>query len=280
MKILIATFFGFFLFLRDATAYELPPEVINGVANDSWGSNFEPALSSRDLKNYFAKNWRNVAANIELLPTHKIDPKHNKERLIPIYSTFYESCEILEPDEYVDFIDQMLLLYEQKRVSDLFFEGFLMADFEKQDFLSVNFEHPRVAAFLKKAISLVPPEDESLRSCLEDMANGTLADDYMVNRSDDGAKPQTLPGIKLKRPWDSLIRKYERATGKKLPPAPDFPEDAERPSKRAGHKGESGFDDVESSATNHSSGLIYWIGLPFLALLGVFVWLKKSKRNG
>lgn len=220
-----------------AQGYEIPPQVVNAVANDSWGTHFEPAISRMELKGYFTENWREIATNIEALPSSRFDPKYNKDRVLSTISTFYEDCGSLTPMEYLDFLDQMLILYEDERISHLAFKLLLLAENEKEDFLSVNYEHPRVAEILKKAIQLVPAEDESLRSCLEDMASGKLADNYKTNKEDDAPLPQTLPGIKLKRPWGSLIRKYERVTGKKLPPDPDFPdEDGVRPERRPEQK--------------------------------------------
>lgn len=57
-----------------AQGYEIPPQVVNAVANDSWGTHFEPAISRMELKGYFTENWREIATNIEALPSSRFDP--------------------------------------------------------------------------------------------------------------------------------------------------------------------------------------------------------------
>jgi hypothetical protein len=258
-----------------AHGFELPPQMVNAMANDSWGTQFEPAYTKEEMNAYLLNNWRDIAADVESLPVTKFYPKYNVKQALGSFTIFFRACEELEPLEYLDFLDQMLIAYEKKQISDLAFQDLIFAETKKQDFLSVNYKYPRVATFLRKAVALIPEEDESLRSCLEDMANGTLADDYMVNRSDDGPKPQTLPGIKLKRPWDSLIRKYEKATGKKLPPDPDFPdEDVDRPNRRPDLINSDGDKYAGVFATDSAARIIYWIGLPLVTLFGFLVWLK------
>ena len=71
-------------------------------------------------------------------------------------------------------------------------------------------------AIFAKARPLIPSSEEAKLSWLDEAAAGDLADNYLTNKSDDAPLPETLPGIKLKRPWASLIKKYEMMTGKKV----------------------------------------------------------------
>jgi hypothetical protein len=228
---------------------------------------------------YVLKNWRPIAERIEILPEVEGDIPEKGVAFNVSVIAFSEACEKLPPMEYVDFLDRMLVLYEQRRISELAYEQVILPGLEKQDFLSVNYEHPRVEAILKKALSLLSPEEESLRSCLEKTASGALADNYKTDKSDDAPLPETLPGIKLKRPWDSLIKKYERITGKKLPPDPDFPENpGTRPHRRLG-KGDAG--EVSKRVSEGGGAWDSW-KLPVIALalisvgLGIF---KHARRK-
>jgi hypothetical protein len=229
---------------------------------------------------YVLKNWKLIAEKIEILPEVEGDIPEKGVAFNASVMAFSETCQKLPPLEYVDFLDQMLLLYEKRRISKLAFEEVILPGLEKQDFLSVNYAHPRVESILKKAITLTSKEDDSLRSCLEDMASGALADNYKTNKSDDAPLPETLPGIKLKRPWDSLIRKYERITGKNVPPDPDFPDESgTRPERRPGQ----GNDGKDASIQN-GSGDSTWVSwkLPVIAMallaigLGIFKLVRRK----
>jgi hypothetical protein len=243
--------------IMDASAQQkLPDDIAQAFAKSD--RYFAPgtAMSTDDPKfiGYILKNWRWIANEIEILPKLERDIPEKDVAFNVSVIRFSETCEKLSPLEYVDFLDQMLVLYEQKRISDNAFENALSPSLEKRDFLAVNYEHPRVAAILKKKIGLTPPEDEDARSGLEDMANGKFADNYMYDRGDDDPLPETLPGVKLKRPWGSLIQKYERLTGKKVPPAPDFPdEDQTRPERRAGTSGATHVHREDEALANDGS---------------------------
>jgi hypothetical protein len=215
---------------------QLPDDIAQAFAKSD--RYFAPgtAMSTDDPKfiEYILKNWRWIANEIEILPKLEHDIPEKDVAFNVSVIRFSETCQKLPPEEYLDFCDQMLALYESKRISDRTFELTFLPGLEKQDFFSVNYSHSRVAKILKKAISLTPRDNDDLKSCFEDMASGALADNYMTDRSDDAPLPETLPGVKLKRPWGSIIRKYERLTGKKVSSAPDFPDENQtRPPRRA-----------------------------------------------
>jgi uncharacterized protein (DUF1015 family) len=137
------------LLLVRAISSELPIEVVNAIANDSWGQKLNPSLTRQELGSYFTKNWRSIAANIEALPLSKYDTVYKKKVPISSHSLFFESCEALEPVEYVEFVDGMVGLYEQKRISANGFELLLLPEGEKQSFLSVNYEDEKSPLFLR-----------------------------------------------------------------------------------------------------------------------------------
>jgi hypothetical protein len=128
---------------------------------------------------------------------------------------------------------------------------------KKDDFLSVNWEYPRVRVILKKVIKLIPTTDEDLRSCVEEIASGRLADNYMTDKGDDDPRPETLPGIKLVRPWDSLLKKYERMTGKKVEESYD-PTFNPRPEKSARIATTSRSDQKFDTATLATHSITDW----------------------
>lgn len=247
MKYLLVAGLLIFPLSRLGADQKLPAEIERAFVKNNPYLSRGDALAMDDPKfvEYVLKNWRTIAEKIEMLPEVEGNIPEEGVAFNASVMAFSEVCQKLPPMEYVDFLDQMLIHFDQGQISESAFESMLLAQLEKHSFLSVNFEHPRVAAILKKAIRLTPAKNESLKSCLEDMSSGKLADNYLTNRSDDDPKPQTLPGIKLKRPWGSLIRKYERVTGKKLPPDPDFPdEDRARPERRPGQRDSGRVEEV------------------------------------
>lgn len=189
---------------------------------------------------YVCKNWREIAEDIECLPPLDGVEIKNGVKFNCSVINFGRACCRLSPTEYVDFFEQVLNLREQKRISFTAFENMYYGSWGKECFWSVNWEHPRVQGIFKRIRKFDPPPDADFLSLMEKQAHGKLADNYMASVSDDEPLPQTLPGIKLQRPFATLIRKYERVTGKKLPSDPDFPEDASsRPERRPG-QGDSG----------------------------------------
>lgn len=228
---------------------------------------------------YIAKNWRQITENIECLPPldgeeDEIGVKFNCSVVRLGYA-----CGHLAPAEYLDFFEQIVTLYEQKRISYSAFHSVYYGSDEKFSFWSVNWEHPRVQKIFDRIRKFDPPPDKDFLSMIEDQASGKLADNYMVNSSDDGPLPQTLPGIKLQRPFASVIRKYEAMTGKRVPADPDFPDHHNtRPSKKSLREADGG-DYANSNTSMHSSGLLYWISILLLTLLGLFVWLKKKAKG-
>lgn len=208
------------LFLAASLIVEgkIPPE-ISMVLSKQFGYSYDSDLMSSEdptFVNYIHKNWREIADNIEWLPLAEGDRIPEKVAFNASVMHFGQTCESLPPLEYLDFFEKMLSLCEEGRI------GFEAVDFlyhpqdEKDCFFSVNWEHPRVQKIFARLRKLIPPGKVDFLSMLEDESKGELAENYLNDKSGDAPLPETLPGIKLKRPWDSLIKKYERMTGKKV----------------------------------------------------------------
>jgi hypothetical protein len=213
--------------------YVIPPEIANGMVQSSIGEDgglHIQGVEEEIFISYIKRNWKSIVENAESLPLHAHENKLRGKISLTSLSIVGSACENLPPLEYLDYLDKMLILFEQRKIDPLALELVLGRE-KKIDFLSVNWEHPRVRTILSKIIELVPPSNVDLLSCVRDMADGKLADNYRTNVSDDVPNPETLPGIKLVRPWDSLLKKYERMTGKKLE-EPHDPQFNPRPEKR------------------------------------------------
>lgn len=180
---------------------------------------------------FIRSNWRTLVMEVDSLMKNRADGTHGFT-----YSTLALACEDLQGQEYVALLDSLALVLEKKKAAGepLSNYGQLFSGFgAKKNFLSVNYEHPSVRPLLRRLINLfedVPPDGASV---FKAQMNGELADNYLIDSAPGSPLPETLPGIKLKRPFGSLIKRYEQLTGKKVPPDPNFPEEQQtRPSKR------------------------------------------------
>jgi hypothetical protein len=228
----IKIFVCFLLLLNLSKAeFALPPEITSGLIQSSIGESgglYIGGVDEEIFTKYITTHWKSIVENIEVLHPKKRVTSGTELNLRSV-SIFAAACEQLPPLEYIDFLERILELFDQNKIDANAVEMLLGTD-KKHHFLSVNWEHPRVRVILAKVIKLIPAADENLRSCVEDMANGKLADNYMTDKGDDDPRPETLPGIKLVRPWDSLLKKYERMTGKKIEESYD-PQFNPRPEK-------------------------------------------------
>ena len=226
--------------------FALPPEVALAVSKSSSGESgglFVNGMEEKRFLEYICAHWKEIADNIEQLPGAAPDwgsPVSQEAAFNASVDTFATACEWLPPEEYMDFLDKLSSLYEDKRIGYLALGFQLSGNAKKDSFLAVNWHHPRVQAFFNRLRPLLGEGEKDGISMIDMMSRGELADSYMTNKSVDAPYPETLPGVKLERPFGSLIKQYEKLTGKKVPPDPDFPaEDSARPEKRPGH-GDSG----------------------------------------
>lgn len=189
-------------------------------------------------------------------------------------SIICHAAEELPPMEYLNFLDKLLDMEEQGKLPSGGDSMLLHGSNEKHDFLSVNWEHPRVQKILAKAIKVFSNNRSSVE-LLKSMAAGELADNYREGVSDDMPDPQTLPGIKLKRPFGSLIRKIELFTGKKVPPDPKYDP---RPTRRGGSSA-----DTTATLEEKAPSIFHiwpWLALGIAVLaFASFIWKKRGNRN-
>ena len=219
MKILLVTLIELALLQSVYSDFVFPPEIASGISKSRTGESdglFIHGVDESKFLEYICSNWREIAENIEMLPKAEGSFSSEQGAFNCAVNTFGAACEWLPAEEYLDFMDKFIDLYEQKRIGYMPFHFQLGASAKKADFLAVNWEHPRVKAIFAKARRLIPPSEEATLSWLDDAASGELADNYMTNKSENSPLPETLPGITFKRPWDSLIKKYERVTGNKV----------------------------------------------------------------
>ncbi len=258
--------------------FKLPLDVKTALAQSKIGENGGFLICGADdkvVKNYIKSNWKVIAENIECLP--EVDPGEgysitlDKDSSLAAVSNFAAACECLPPLEYLDFLDVFLDLYEKKQIPFGPVERNLMGVDQKSDFLSVNYSHPRVQAICEKAISLIPPGEVTLIEWVQSIKNGELADNYMQNRPDDDPGPETLPGIKLQRPWASLIKKFELRTGLKAPYDPKFDP---RPARR-------GDLSAEQTAMIPQKQTVWpWLGgLLAMFVIAFSVWKLSARRS-
>lgn len=154
-----------------------------------------------DLVNFLTSHWRDL-----LQDANKIE---DPDELARVASKIGAAAEQLPPLEYLNFLEGYMDLYEARRFPDMTFAVQLCGRGRKESFLSVNFEHPQVQILLERAKQLLPKDDEVVQTMIQKMASGKLADNYLTNVSDDAPLPETLPGIKLRKPWASLLDKIK-----------------------------------------------------------------------
>ncbi len=264
-----------------AAGYELPDDISEGIAQsrigESGGFGIRGVEEER-FRTYIRENWREIMANIETLPLAKSPPGYSfsskeiaKEASL---QSFAAACEVLPPEEYLECMERFLDLYESGKVSPGPLLNQLMGLEQKADFFDVNWEHPRVQEILQRAKKV--SDEPSVAEYADHAAKGQLAENYMNDRADGDPGPQTLPGIKLKRPWGSLIDQYEALTGKK---APYHPEYDPRPDKRtmAGTQGRK----MESTSENaRPVSFPLWPWFAFAGGMVVAAILLVLKRRG
>ena len=244
-------------------------EAAKGSFTTEMGSFGTTTGDEKKFGGYICKNWRTILEEYDSLLALKTDSMHGIH-----YLTIPVACENLDPPEYLDFLDRVLEIHEQKKArgetigyADLLFFG----QGRKKSFLAVNWENPRVRGILLRAVRLLSDLDPDAANFLQRQANGELADNYMTGEPDNAPLPETLSGIKLKRPWDSLIKKFELITGQKVPHDPKFDP---RPSRRDGGSAQSG-EARTSEQTNWG-----WLVLGGVLSAIVFsIWKLRGRRN-
>ena len=274
MRIIKIIFIYFYLNQISTSTLILPPDILLGITRSSTGESGGIFVEGVD-RDYFIKyicyHWREILDNVKDLPKSEGSFTSNQDAINLSFAIVGGACESLSPSEYLDFMDRITELCEQNLIAYDSYSSQLGASSKKQDFLTVNWEHPRVQAIFEKARKLVPVTDEATLSWLNEAARGELADNYMTNKSDDAPLPETLPRIKLERPWGSLIKKFELITGKNV--THDLKFDP-RPSRR---------DDpsAESAATATQDQPIWtWLAcVTALIAICFLIWRLRARRS-
>ena len=260
-----------------AEKVEIPTDIATALSTSAIGENGGfgvRGVDEAELRSYIKSNWREIATHIESLPL-RVAPggfiiASKEQAFNGTVANFAAACESLPPLEYLDFLDQFLSLHENKRISFHPIETALTGVNEKRDFLAVNWEHSRVQAICSKALELIPTSKVSYRELFESIATGELADNYLPDQGVDLPPPELLPGIKLQRPFASLIGKYEQLTGKKFPHDPKF---NPRPTRR----GEATADPRTGAI--QAQAIWPWLaGLMAVLATAFSVWKLRSSR--
>lgn len=189
---------------------------------------FEEYFTSSDVKAYedFAlKHWKILLSDVDRLPSRRGNPQTVTAAQISVF------CEKLPPMEYLDLLDRLIDLVAGEKINPDTLMAQINGTESKHLFIAVNFEHARVRDLLRRAKEVSGDHPNIVRS-LERHESGELADGYQVTNGADFF-PQTLPGIKLRHPDETLIRKYEQMTGRRIPRDPRFEtQSAIRPPRR------------------------------------------------
>jgi DnaJ-domain-containing protein 1 len=200
-----------FALMHGASALELAADVAKAFSQASVGESgglFTENEADRELlEEYVNANWRSLLESFsELQVRGKSQPA--KISVVGILA------ENLPPVDYLDFLKRYLELVEEGKIPIDTLVYQIGGNGRKSDFLSVNHRHAEVESILAKAIALAEANRDSVsedeRSMLRSIADGSLADMYDVNESGDELPPETLPGVTLSRPYESLISRFNR----------------------------------------------------------------------
>ena len=208
VKFVFSLFWALSLLNGPVVALEMPLETVDAFRNTtlSEGGGLVSFGNEREVVIEFVKmNWREVLDNLDQVPS----PGGNVSGAAMLVGA---AAEELPPLEYLDFLDAYLTLYERGGVNDDLLRAQLAGDNRKNYFVAVNAAHPRVKALLLRAKNLVPKENVVFQEYLDEEIAGARSDMYFANASRDTPPPETLPGIKLRKPFESLIEKAKRMT--------------------------------------------------------------------
>lgn len=202
---LLGLFSSLLLSLPTLAALDLPPQVAEAFRNVSVGEEGYLASSNggRELiLEYVKKDWKELLDGLEGVPS----PSGTVGAAAMIVGL---AAEELPPLDYLDFLDHYLIIYSRGIVGDESLRMQLGGMDRKNHFISVNYEHPRVRALLLRAKELVPKDNAEFQEYLDEQLAGKLSDMYSSG-AEDARPPETLPGIKLRAPFESLMEKAKR----------------------------------------------------------------------
>lgn len=209
---------------------------------------------------YIRSNWKDLLTNLDSIDP----PKKNKNLLIAIIGV---AAEDLPPEDYINFLDKYLDLAEADKIPKNQLSMQLGGRAKKNDFLSVNWKHPRVAAIFQRSLRLFPDPGEPNHEALVQAASGKLADNYRTGKSDENPDPETLPGIELRPPDESFLERLKKSRSRD--------ESSKQRASQADKNSEATDDEVSSQSV---SSRVPWIiaGAVLLAITA-FAHLLRTK---
>ncbi len=107
--------------------------------------------------------WETAVNNLS-----EVAPTENDQTIL------FQSFEGLPPEEYLQFLNQALDLYSQRKISLGVFTGIFFPAGKMQLFISHNYDQPEVAAFLEKAEEVLKKKDEPLMFNIQEARSGKL----------------------------------------------------------------------------------------------------------
>ena len=122
-------------------SFIFPPEIALGISKSHTGESdglFIKGIDEKIFLDYICSNWREIADNIESLPKAEGDFDREQDAFNCSVNTFGAACEWLTAEEYLDFMEKFIDLYQQKRITYMPFSEQLSASAKKADFLPVN----------------------------------------------------------------------------------------------------------------------------------------------
>jgi len=197
---------------------QMPPSIIAGFAQSRLGESgglFVKGVDQEEFTSYITRNWKSIIKHLDSLPISNatfLDDSGPRNYAVFIFGA---ACEWLPPQEYVDFLEQWVTLSEKNEIPYQALHDAVVGVSKKNYFVAVNWEDPRIKAILRRVIAATPDEDKDAKVMYKECLSGRLADNYMVNKADDTPPPETLPGIKLKAPFENQLTRAKQLRSRK-----------------------------------------------------------------
>jgi len=204
---------------------EFPPEIVKGFQKSEFleGGGIAIEGDRAAFISFVTNNWRSLTDDLDSLPPSdlpSIYPNGQHEYSVAILGT---ACETLQPEEYVSFLQKWVGLFEKDQIPLRVMENSLSGvTNSKRNFVSANWQEPRIQAILRRAIEKTPKASTEQINLFTGMLTGKCAGDYLNSQSDVIVRPQTLAGVKLVDSDLGVVDRVKRmASGKRSLSAED-----------------------------------------------------------
>lgn len=197
---------------------QMPPSIVAGFTQSRLGESgglFVKGVDQDEFTSYITHNWKSIIENLDTLPVTNakfLDDSGPRNYAISIFGA---ACEWLPPQEYVDFLEKWVALSEKGEIPYQALHDAVVGVSKKNYFVAANWEDPRIKAILRRVIAATPDEEKDAKIMYRECLSGRLADNYMVNKEDDTPPPETLPGIKLKAPFENQLARVKQLRSRK-----------------------------------------------------------------